>query len=262
MRTYEIKQFVPSWHFAPATVRQLKVLLFFGMPIEPPPTKGMASGLIGRLFSDAANKHLWAAYVYTTGDEESPSMELCPHDREALANVVIPEDWHPKRGPTTTSADQKVLEDLISGLLKEGSPFDDPLPETAIHGKSFCFTGAFDYGSRSECRQAVVSRGGSFTEGVTSKTDVLVIGSDASPAWSHGNFGNKIEAAMVRRMQRGKPVIIPEAYWRELLQQHPAASPGVGRTDAPPPLLQRGNPVCPPRRPDPVAGSTARGDAG
>jgi hypothetical protein len=222
VKTYDLKQFVPPWHFAPATVRQLKVLRFFGIPIEPPPTKGVASGLIGRLFSDAVNKHLWAAYVYTTGDEESTSVELCTHDREALANVVIPEDWHPKRGPAIQSTDRKALEELISGLLKEGSPFDDPLPQMAIQGKAFCFTGAFDYGSRSECRQAVVSRGGSFTEGVTSNTDVLVIGSDASPAWSHGNYGSKIEAAMVRRMLRGKPAIIPEAYWRELLQQDSA----------------------------------------
>jgi NAD-dependent DNA ligase len=222
MKTYDLKQFAPSWHFDPATVRQLKVLRFFGKPIEPPPTNGVASGLIVRIFSDVANKQLWAAYVYTTGDEEGTSMELCPHDREALAKVVIPESWHPKRGPAIQSADRKMLEELVGGLLKEGSPFDDPLPETPIQSKCFCFTGAFDYGSRSECRQAVISRGGSFTDGVTSKTDILVIGSDASAAWSHGNFGNKIEAAMVCRMQRGKPAIIPEAYWRELLRQNPA----------------------------------------
>ena len=150
-------------------------------------------------------------------------MELCPHDRATLANVVIPEDWRPKRGPTIDSAGRKVLEELISGLLKEGSPFDDPLPEIPIQGKSFCFTGAFDYGSRSCCREAVVSRSGSFTDGVTSETDVLVIGSKASPAWSHGNYGSKIEAAMACRMRGGKPTIIPEAYWRELLQQIPAA---------------------------------------
>jgi NAD-dependent DNA ligase len=222
MKTYELKRFVPSWHFDPATVRQLKVLRFFGKPIDPPPTKGAASGLIVRIFSDTANKHLWAAYVYTTGDEESTSIELCPHDRDALVNVVIPEEWHPKRGPAISGADRKVLEEIISGLLKEGSPFDDPLPEISIQCKSFCFTGAFDYGSRSDCRQAVVSRGGSLTDGVTSETDVLVIGSKASPAWAHGSYGHKIEAAMVCRMQRGKPTIIPEAYWRELLQQIPA----------------------------------------
>src|ERR1035437_7635113 len=132
MKTYELKQFVPSWHFDPATVRQLKVLRFFGKPIEPPPTKGVASGLIVRIFSDVANKHLWAAYVYTTGDEESSSKELCPHDREALAHVIIPESWYPKRGPAIKNTDRKIHEELISELLKEGSPFDDPLPEISI----------------------------------------------------------------------------------------------------------------------------------
>ena len=195
------------------------MLRFFGNAIEPPPTKGAASGLIGRLFSDAANRHLWAAYVYTTGDEDDASTQLCAHDRAALANVVIPDDWRPKRGPAITGAQRKALEELVSGLLKEGSPYDDPLPVISIEGTAFCFTGTFDFGSRNECRLAVTCRGGSCTDGVTSKTDVLVIGNDANPAWVHGNYGNKIEAAMICSMQRGKPAIVPEAYWKELLRQ-------------------------------------------
>ncbi len=221
MRTYVLKQFVPSWHFAPATFGQLKVLRFFGISIEPPPAKGVASGIIGRLFSDPANKHLWAAYVFTTGDEEHTSVELRPHDRGTLLKVVIPEDWRPKRGPTIPSAARRGLEELIGGLLKEGSPFDDPLPEMSIAGKCFCFTGHFEFGSRSQCQQVVVSRGGSFTDGVKSKTDVLVTGNDANPAWAHGSYGNKIEAAMLNRMRHGKPAIIPEAYRRKLLQSTP-----------------------------------------
>lgn len=218
MKTYDLKQFAPTWHFDAATFGQLKVLRFFGISIEPPPAKGAASGIIGRLFSDPSNKHLWGAYVFTTGDEEHTSVELRPHDRSALATVVIPEEWRPKRGPSIPSAVRKGLGDLIGDLLKEGSPFDDPLPEISIVGKSFCFTGRFEFGTRSQCQQAVVSRGGSFTDGVTSKTDVLVIGSDANPTWAHGNYGNKLEAAMVSRMQGGKPTIIPESLWKELLQ--------------------------------------------
>jgi hypothetical protein len=217
MKIYELKKFAPAWHFDPATFGQLKVLRFFGVSIEPPPTKGNASSIIGRLFSDPANKHLWGAYVFTTGDEEHISVELRPHDRLALAQVVIPDDWRPKRGPSIPSSVREGFEDLIGDLLKEGSPFDDPLPEISIVGKCFCFTGRFEFGSRSQCQQAVVSRGGSFTDGVTSKTDALVIGSDANPAWAHGSYGNKIEAAMVSRMRRSKPVIVPEAFWRELL---------------------------------------------
>ena len=63
-----------------------------------------------------------------------------------------------------------------------------------------------------------MSRGGSITDGITSKTDVLVIGNDPNPNWSHGSYGNKISDAMVRKLQHRKPVIIPELYWRALLE--------------------------------------------
>jgi len=218
MRTYVLKDFLPAWHFDPATNRQLKVLRFFGVPIDPAPSKGRAGGIIGRLFSDSNNKHLWTAYIYTTGDEDDANTELRPHDRAALAQIVIPEDWRPRPRSTINNEKRKALEIMVSDLLKEGSPFDDPLPEISIAGKCFAFTGVFEYGSRGECQKAVVSHGGSISDGVTVKTDALVIGSDANPSWAHGNYGNKIEAALIRRMQSGKPVIIPEAFWKKLLQ--------------------------------------------
>lgn len=217
MRTYVLKDYFPAWHFDIATNRQLKVLRFFDVIIDPPPSKGQAGATIGRLFADPANKHLWSAYVYTTGDEDAATSELKPHDRTALANVKIPEHWRPQLRSSINNEKREALEILVSELLKEGSPFDDPLPNLSVKGKCFAFTGRFEFGSRSVCQQAVVNRGGLFSDGVTSKTDVLVIGSDANPAWAHGSYGNKIEAAMVRRMQFGKPVIIPEAFWRQLL---------------------------------------------
>lgn len=218
MKTYVLKNYFPTWHSGPATIRQQKVLRFFGVPIDPLPTKGQAGGIIGRLFSDPANKHLWTSYVYTSGDEDDSTSELRPHDRVALAQVVVPEDWSPRQRFTTSDKKHQALEMLVAELLKEGSPFDDPLPDTTIAGKCFAFTGRFEFGSRSACQQAVVSRGGSFSDGVTSNTDVLVIGSGANPAWAHGSYGNKIEEAMLSRMEHGKPAIIPEAYWRELLE--------------------------------------------
>jgi len=216
MRKYELKGFLPDWHHDPATIRQLKLLSFFGIP-SGQQTKGRASSVISRLFSDPANKHLWSAYVYTTGDDDHAVLELRPHDRTALAQVVIPDDWHPKRVAGVRIEKKKALEQLVGDILKDGSPFDDPVPEITIAGKCFCFTGQFEFGSRSACQEAVVSRSGSIANTVTSTTDVLVIGSDASPAWSHGSFGSKIEAAMVRRMHHGKPAIIPEVFWRNLL---------------------------------------------
>jgi NAD-dependent DNA ligase len=216
VKTYILKQVVPAWHFDPATVRQLKVLRFFGKDTGMPVTKGAASGIIVRIFSDPANKHLWGAYVYTTGDESHDSTDLCPYDKVELARTVIPADWRPKRA-SIPSEHKKALEGLVADILKDGSPFDDPLPDVSVAGTTFCFTGKFSFGSRSECQQAVATRQGSFTDRVTTKTDVLVIGSDANPSWANDAYGNKIEAAMVFRIQRGKPHIIPEAYWKNLL---------------------------------------------
>src|SRR5476649_861115 len=103
MKIYELKSnqqraFVPDWHFDQATVGQLKVLRFFENDISRPLTKGVCSGIIGRLFSNPANKHLWNAYVYTTDDYDRSSTDLQPHDKAVLARTTIPDDWKPKRG--------------------------------------------------------------------------------------------------------------------------------------------------------------------
>jgi NAD-dependent DNA ligase len=218
MRDYLLKNYLPTWHLDPATIRQQKVLRFFGVPINPLPSKGRAGGIIGRLFSDPANKHLWTAYVYTTNDQDASSSELMPHSHAVLEKIVIPDDWRPRNRSTISGEKRNALEALVGDLLAEGSPFDDPLPEIEFEGKCFAFTGRFDFGSRKACQEAVLSRGGLISDGVTSMTDVLVVGSDANPTWSHGSYGNKIQAAMVKRMHHGKPVIIPEAFWKSLLE--------------------------------------------
>ena len=219
MKTYHLKSVLPAWHFDPATTRQLKLLRFFDADVSSPLTKGVCSGIIGRIFADATNKHLWAAYVFTTGDEDGNSTELLPHDRSALACVQIPDDWHPKRVAGTPSSALKAFEQMVADILKDGSPFDDPLPQIRIRDTAFCFTGKFEFGERNECQAAVVAQGGAFTKGITLTTDVLVIGNDPNPNWSHGSYGNKIAEAMIRRLQNGKPTIIPELYWRALLDE-------------------------------------------
>jgi NAD-dependent DNA ligase len=112
---------------------------------------------------------------------------------------------------------RRALEGQVGEVLKDGSPFDDPIPDVPIAGTTFCFTGRFEFGSRRECQEATVSRGGFFTEGICGKTEVLVIGSDGSPNWAKGSYGTKIEAAMVLRMHSGKPLIISEGHWTTLL---------------------------------------------
>ena len=66
------------------------------------------------------------------------------------------------------------MNQMVADILKDGSPFCDPLPDITFSDTAFCFTGEFEFGTRKECQAAVTQRGGTFTERVTLKTNVLV----------------------------------------------------------------------------------------
>jgi len=218
VRKQDYTNILPLWHFDPPTNRQRKVLRFFGINLSKSLTKGYCSTLIARLFSDPANKHLWAAYVFTTGDDGDSSSDLLTHDRDALAAIQIPDSRRSKQAPRTPAGTREAYEERIREVLREGSPFDDPLPDgISVSQTTFCFTGEFEFGTRKECQAAITSRGGGFTSDVNGKTDVLVVGYSANPNWSHGTYGNKIMKAMILRLQFSKPFIIPERFWVTLL---------------------------------------------
>lgn len=123
--------------------------------------------------------------------------------------------------------ESKELFDTLSGfvggdfetgeLLKSATlPFDDPLPAVNIEGSRFCFTGTFAFGTRKVCEAAIVERGGT-VDGLTAKTDYLVVGIYATDSWAHSSYGRKIESAVTFRA-RGKGIsIIGESYWLESL---------------------------------------------
>lgn len=214
MKFYTLKLDRPKWFSDPVTNGQLKVLKFFNVQIKPSLNKGKASGIIGRLFSEKSNKELWGKYVYITGDEVHDTAELKSFDMQELETVEIPKDWSPN-----TSSQKKRLESLIADILRDGTPFDDPVPSVIFEKKSFCFTGKFITGTRQECNDAVSELGSIPQSNVTTSTDYLIIGNEANSSWAHSNYGRKIERAMMLRMDNGKPLIISEADWVSVIQQ-------------------------------------------
>ena len=97
-------------------------------------------------------------------------------------------------------------------------PVDEPAPTVFCDGKTFCFTGVFAWGSRKKCEGEVSARGGRCVRAPTGKTNYVVIGIDASPAWVQGDHGTKIEDALSLK-SKGKPVcIITEEHWVATLQ--------------------------------------------
>jgi hypothetical protein len=71
---------------------------------------------------------------------------------------------------------------------------DDPPPEVAFDGRSFCFTGIFEYenGDRLKCEAAVRARGGFCSARPTQTTNYIVLGTYADSSWTYGTFGKKI----------------------------------------------------------------------
>ena len=199
----------PEWFFDPPTNKQIKVLKFFGVDFTDELNKGRASGKVGEVFRDEGNRDLWERYIFHTGDDSQASAELAPYDLEELRSIVIPEDWKP--------GDDKRK--LIKDIIKQGSPFDDPVPKVCFEESGFVFTGKFTSGTRSECKQAVIELGGKAQSKVGTATDYLVIGNEGSDRYKNKGYGNKIEDAMILRMDIGKPVILSEGDWLAAVQQ-------------------------------------------
>jgi len=96
-------------------------------------------------------------------------------------------------------------------------PLDDPAPPLMHEDQVYVFTGKFLYGTRSTCERAVIERGGRCTSSVSSKVNVVVIGTLGSQDWIHTTHGRKIEAAVALR-QSGQPVsIVAEEHWVGML---------------------------------------------
>lgn len=92
-------------------------------------------------------------------------------------------------------------------------PLTSPAPDIMFEGKSFCFTGVFEFGTRAECHHAVITKGGEPAKSITKKLDYLIIGSVGSEFWRHSSFGTKIMRAAQYRDDGSPIAIVAEAHW-------------------------------------------------
>ena len=197
-----------------ASNRQRKLLKFFGVKFADRLSPGAAGFEINKIMANEANRALWDKYLFLTQDFDSESDELKPYDVDALASVVVPEGW------SGSDAVSEYRKDAAAGLLREHSPYDDPQPPIEFVDRAFVFTGAFSFGSRTECQEEVIRRGGKTQNTVSRTVDYLVIGEEGSKAWKEGAYGNKIEAAVLARRESGMPAIVSEAHWMDALRRN------------------------------------------
>ena len=78
---------------------------------------------------------------------------------------------------------------------------------TELLGKLVCLTGEFKYGQKSEVTKLLEEKGAMCKDGVTSKTDLLIVGGQGSSSWKCGTYGGKIKKAM-EMMEKGATIKI------------------------------------------------------
>jgi len=78
-------------------------------------------------------------------------------------------------------------------------PLCNPFPDVEIENKTFCFTGAFTIGTRTQCENIIKELGGFTKKAPTLNTDYLVVGILGNSDWIHSSYGRKIESAVKLR---------------------------------------------------------------
>lgn len=195
----------------PATNRQRKLLKFFNVPFGKNISSGAAGWEIDGIMSNEANREKWRRYLYLTHDFDADSDQLKPYDPQQLTTIQVPDDFD------ASKAVHDYRAELVAKILSEQSPYDSPQPNIVFDKKVFVFTGKFEFGTRKQCQEAVVKRGGIAFDSVSHEVDYLVIGTKGNPAWSRGTYGNKIEEAIMARREHGSPSIISEDHWKSFL---------------------------------------------
>lgn len=104
--------------------------------------------------------------------------------------------------PTATWSERD--DDLFAALTAEG----DPIVGTGFAGEVVCFTGALKHMVRSRARELVVEQGGTWQEGVTRTTTILVTGDFDDRTFRPGTaFTSKLAKAF-RQVEGGQPLEI------------------------------------------------------
>ncbi|PDT38613.1 NAD-dependent DNA ligase [Rhizobium sp. M10] len=174
---------------------------------------GLARGLVadGNI-NQAEVEFLEKWLVANAGISDLPILStLFYRVRDILSDGVVDEEEKAELLDTLNRFSNRDFE-LGETLKATTLPLCAPAPILSFEGRTYCFTGTFNYGQRKHCEAAVTERGAS-AGSLTQRTNVLVIGMYATDSWKHSSFGNKIMNAVEYRL-KGFPIsIVSEEHW-------------------------------------------------
>ena len=89
--------------------------------------------------------------------------------------------------------------DIVEKKKPKVSTINVAVTGSALNGAVCCLTGDFNFGSKKDVENYIVSLGGSCSSSVTAKTNKLIIGAKGSDNYSFGSYGKKYLAAKARQ---------------------------------------------------------------
>ena len=112
--------------------------------------------------------------------------------------------------------DGQITEEELTNLKSIFLDIIDPVKNRGCHkcisslvGKNVCLTGEFEYGSKSDVNQLILSAGGNIDQSVKKTTDYLIVGAWGNEMWKAGSYGAKIQKAMENK-EKGQEIEIYE----------------------------------------------------
>ncbi|MGN7988618.1 BRCT domain-containing protein [Pedobacter sp. 22226] len=92
-------------------------------------------------------------------------------------------------------------------------------PDVTFDGKTFCITGILQRTSREGLKKKILNQGGIPTDGITLKTDYLIIGDNGNPAWAFSCYGRKVEKAINMRKDGHTIMLIHEFDFADVIDE-------------------------------------------
>jgi len=105
-------------------------------------------------------------------------------------------------------------------MMPVSQPYDQP-PQILFRDRAFLFTGKFQFGTRSKCREAVVARGGRWEKSMTRFVDCLVVAGAGDVV---RNFSGKVRGWIYFHRKGWPCLLVSEAQWSAALNSHYATA--------------------------------------
>ncbi|CTQ48299.1 hypothetical protein [Jannaschia donghaensis] len=97
----------------------------------------------------------------------------------------------------------------------------DAIDDATLEGRKVLLTGAFAFGTRRAVSDRLQEFGAIIQTSASAKTEIVIIGSEGSPNWTHMSHGGKLSKVLALRAEAPAPRIYVEAQLSAVLADRP-----------------------------------------